>query len=207
MSARKIRLRRIVALGNAETKKVSLLCFNLGETYTRNRIKIEVINGGWPGEYSIKGRAVYAAGLISKDLDVLWSDRQLPVRGDYNDQIAEIERIIQSKKPEGPMDPNQALTEIRALLKQLDNMPNTPDYHDGVAIEELCTRVQGLDEWLSKGGFLPTAWNESLNLAKEIARKNKVFERILAESCDSGEVRGNSVIEKLAKEGMVDPSA
>lgn len=53
------------------------------------------------------------------------------------------------------MDPNAALKKIRDLVETMDGQPD--EMIVGMA-EELAVLVQGLDEWLSKGGFLPKAW-------------------------------------------------
>jgi hypothetical protein len=51
------------------------------------------------------------------------------------------------------MDPNAALVSIRELVSLLVDSPfATPQE------TELAELVQGLDEWLTRGGFLPTAW-------------------------------------------------
>ena len=42
------------------------------------------------------------------------------------------------------MDPTQALTDIRELTKTTDG--------------ELAVKVDGLDEWITRGGFLPEQW-------------------------------------------------
>lgn len=47
------------------------------------------------------------------------------------------------------MDPDEALKRIRALYDA---------DHDSYTAEELIDLIQGLDEWLSRGGFLPKAW-------------------------------------------------
>jgi hypothetical protein len=55
------------------------------------------------------------------------------------------------------MDPNANLTEqlkIAALL--LNDDPN-----NAVAAIRLAELVEGLDEWIKGGGFLPDAWRKS----------------------------------------------
>lgn len=47
------------------------------------------------------------------------------------------------------MDPDEALAQIRDLLAN----PNRPG-----ALTDLAALVDGLDGWLSRGGFLPAAW-------------------------------------------------
>jgi hypothetical protein len=56
------------------------------------------------------------------------------------------------------MDPNANLEEQRKIaarmLKQVDE-PEGIDEHDADRLAEL---VLALDEWISKGGFLPARW-------------------------------------------------
>jgi hypothetical protein len=53
------------------------------------------------------------------------------------------------------MDPDQALKDIRALIKKIiaDRGSNETD---GV---ELAYKVKDLDNWLLAGGFVPEDWN------------------------------------------------
>ena len=54
------------------------------------------------------------------------------------------------------MDPTEALKKIRAILANgVDGCQVCGD-----AGRELADLVEGLDGWLSKGGFLPEAWNK-----------------------------------------------
>ena len=53
------------------------------------------------------------------------------------------------------MDPDAALERIRELI-ELDTEGKTESVSD--ALTELGTLVQGLDEWLSKGGVPPKPW-------------------------------------------------
>lgn len=46
-------------------------------------------------------------------------------------------------------DPNEALRELRHLIE----INGEEDYS-----EEIAEKFQALDEWLSKGGFLPEDW-------------------------------------------------
>lgn len=52
------------------------------------------------------------------------------------------------------MDPNATLTELRALTAANQDREFVSDH--------VCARIieltAALDEWLSRGGFLPTAW-------------------------------------------------
>jgi hypothetical protein len=52
------------------------------------------------------------------------------------------------------MDPNEALEQLRQLSAQ----PSELLLDDGVSIRRLIELFDGLDVWLSSGGFLPAAW-------------------------------------------------
>jgi hypothetical protein len=53
------------------------------------------------------------------------------------------------------MDPNAALSFIRELATEALNSGD-----DSLAFKAL-ERFEELDEWLSRGGFLPTSWAEN----------------------------------------------
>lgn len=55
------------------------------------------------------------------------------------------------------MDPNEALAIIRTEISKVldENDPNNP--------ELLAEAMRGLDEWLSKGGYLPDEWKAMSN--------------------------------------------
>ena len=55
------------------------------------------------------------------------------------------------------MDPNAALATIRRLI-DLYAKDAVLDQDDASALVE---SVEGLDGWLSKGGFLPEAWSRA----------------------------------------------
>lgn len=56
------------------------------------------------------------------------------------------------------MDPNECLKEILRLANQL-LMTHQDDPPDEAS--ELAEKVEALDEWLRKGGFLPQRWQEA----------------------------------------------
>lgn len=64
------------------------------------------------------------------------------------------------------MDPNAALAEMRAALRQLEDarqlLGKEADldalWKAIIASDRLAESVESLDDWLSKGGFLPDAW-------------------------------------------------
>lgn len=55
------------------------------------------------------------------------------------------------------MDPNAALLAIRSLMTDIreEQSPLDPD------VADLLEAIDGLDQWLSKGGFLPQVWARS----------------------------------------------
>jgi hypothetical protein len=53
------------------------------------------------------------------------------------------------------MDPNQALGNIRSALYEFYQ---TAEEFDADALTVIKDNVEALDEWLSRGGFLPSAW-------------------------------------------------
>jgi hypothetical protein len=62
------------------------------------------------------------------------------------------------------MDPNEALRIIRATIKQMAVEDKTPIQESADLFSfvqharDLAATVTGLDEWLSKDGFLPADW-------------------------------------------------
>lgn len=56
------------------------------------------------------------------------------------------------------MDPNVMLSEIRVLAIEL-HASNEPERIE--LADELGPMILELDQWLTKGGFLPDAWNRN----------------------------------------------
>lgn len=57
------------------------------------------------------------------------------------------------------MDPNETLKQLRDAIKAVTN----PDSEDRLGVRrtyDLIYAFEALDEWLSKGGFLPDDWHE-----------------------------------------------
>lgn len=54
------------------------------------------------------------------------------------------------------MDPDATLAQIRALIIQHQTSSEEMSTGDAADLVDL---VDSLDEWLTKGGFLPTEWN------------------------------------------------
>lgn len=58
------------------------------------------------------------------------------------------------------MDPNATLEEIRQIIQRADNECAAGNDLQLADAHRLLDCVQALDEWISKGGFLPKAWNK-----------------------------------------------
>ena len=54
------------------------------------------------------------------------------------------------------MDPNKALEDVRDIIARIEDTDDVlPTFE---LAEQLAEIVGGLDEWLSRGGFLPDDW-------------------------------------------------
>lgn len=56
------------------------------------------------------------------------------------------------------MDPNKALKKARAALAKVRAWQDEEGETSPEAAEDLVDAFEALDGWLSKGGFLPQAW-------------------------------------------------
>lgn len=54
------------------------------------------------------------------------------------------------------MDPNECLAELRDYIQSEKTLSENGDAWEYV--DEIIDRFEALDDWLSKGGFLPSAW-------------------------------------------------
>lgn len=60
------------------------------------------------------------------------------------------------------MDPNQTLQEIREFIVAYNTLPDrTPEYRFAELLDDIATRFEALDGWLSTGGFLPDSWTRN----------------------------------------------
>jgi len=57
------------------------------------------------------------------------------------------------------MDPNKTLTNIRAILTEMDRARTREEFTS--LADELTWMIKDLDQWLTNGGFLPTEWNHN----------------------------------------------
>lgn len=64
------------------------------------------------------------------------------------------------------MDPDANLARVRELTRRLSD-PQLPAERER-ATDELVEHVEALDEWLSKGGFLPQAWAENCDFHRQM---------------------------------------
>src|SRR2546423_155552 len=63
-----------------------------------------------------------------------------------------------AKKGSKLMDPNTTLENMRAAVASLNSrLGGDPDYVDDLI--DIAEHAQVLDDWISRGGFLPTAWS------------------------------------------------
>ena len=53
------------------------------------------------------------------------------------------------------MDPNEALRRLRALVATIRGSMN---HYDHRQVDDLIETFDALDDWLTKGGFLPATW-------------------------------------------------
>lgn len=56
------------------------------------------------------------------------------------------------------MDPNATLKRIRGIVAVMNDPDTRPHVDIEQALTELCELNDALDQWLSKGGFLPSEW-------------------------------------------------
>lgn len=57
------------------------------------------------------------------------------------------------------MDPDVALERMREIVTDYDHYDN--DDRRNTACSELVDIVSGIDDWMSKGGYAPTAWTRT----------------------------------------------
>lgn len=65
------------------------------------------------------------------------------------------------------MDPNATLARIRERAQEILSIRAAGD-EALAAADELAEHVQAMDEWLSKGGFLPQAWAENCDFDRQM---------------------------------------
>lgn len=68
------------------------------------------------------------------------------------------------------MDPNAALKNIREAVGELRNQDDDGVLDGTSQVGFLLESVEALDEWLTKGGFLPTAWQRTDPLVDDEGR-------------------------------------
>jgi hypothetical protein len=73
-------------------------------------------------------------------------------------------RLDTTERRSGVMDPNEALKRAREAIERYQDDASLGFNTDTrlEAADKLADAFEALDEWLSKGGFLPLEWSESL---------------------------------------------
>ncbi len=57
------------------------------------------------------------------------------------------------------MDPDVGLQLLRAAVTRIDAVDADPEGSWGGELSEVLERFAALDEWMSRGGFLPADWS------------------------------------------------
>ena len=65
------------------------------------------------------------------------------------------------------MDPNQCLKELLELLEKYREQKDRLSRED---VQDLVIPIEALDGWISRGGFLPTAWDANRQQAADEER-------------------------------------
>lgn len=72
------------------------------------------------------------------------------------------------------MDPNATLSQLRRVVARIHDNDATPRDPETAAMLQdadlLATLFDSLDEWISRGGFLPQEWSSD-RVAKAVAKK------------------------------------
>lgn len=63
------------------------------------------------------------------------------------------------------MDPTAALKALRTFTAHRDLLDRSNPAEVAQALDEVLDLVDGLDQWISKGGFLPKDWDDAQELA------------------------------------------
>lgn len=58
------------------------------------------------------------------------------------------------------MDPNETLAELRAVIDEVRNAHLFPAKNLDDQMDRMVELCRALDTWLSRGGFLPIAWQK-----------------------------------------------
>jgi hypothetical protein len=58
------------------------------------------------------------------------------------------------------MDPDANLAEMRRIIARARERTDYDAVNDAIDLDRLADLAEALDEWLSRGGFLPEAWSK-----------------------------------------------
>lgn len=59
------------------------------------------------------------------------------------------------------MDPNKTLNELRKVMAEIRRTPQSDE------ADEAAELFQALDDWITRGGFLPKDWNKPKFIAEQ----------------------------------------
>lgn len=59
------------------------------------------------------------------------------------------------------MDPNENLRMLRSIISSITTAFSRNEDPDPEDVQEMVLFVESMDEWLSKGGFLPNEWKRT----------------------------------------------
>lgn len=76
------------------------------------------------------------------------------------------------------MDPNATLAMVRRLVGDIGRMLDHDQTPDMATVNDLCEAVDGLDQWLATGGFLPDAW-----ASQPVPTMGPVVPRYICKTC------------------------
>lgn len=98
------------------------------------------------------------------------------------------------------MDPNAALTELRGLLASRDGAPEDGTYV--ATMDRIADLAESLDEWLTRGGFVPGPWERKSDAMVTMADLHALSE--ITDACIHGRkvarlIDGDNVIEGVAR--------
>jgi hypothetical protein len=77
-----------------------------------------------------------------------------------------VDLMVGSIQGEWIMDVNETLKDIRALLKSFQAVDT--EWEEATLATALIEKFESLDEWLSKGGFLPREWESSVTTTRAL---------------------------------------
>lgn len=102
------------------------------------------------------------------------------------------------------MDPDTCLEELRKLLAKYKQQKDNLDEAD---VQDLVVRAEAIDDWMSKGGFLPKTWQETRRTEGADAERDRIiaYVRLCAEADPSTMFQYNQLAALLKRNDHRDP--